>query len=191
MSEPPANRWADVSRHFFAAKPLDAASRHRYLDHVCDGADKTLRREVEALLAADGRAGEFMTGPVVGPYRLEQPLGSGGMGDVFRAVDTRLGRAVAVKFSRDGFDARFSESRQALDQLIAEYGTTAPISIGTAYSWTGDSDSAFTWLKRAYAQRDTSLPRGLQVTSALKPLRGDARYAALLRKMGLPNPGQR
>ena len=141
MSEVPANRWADVSRHFYAARPLDPASRRRYLDEVC-GADDTLRREVETLLEADQRAGEFMAGPaaagaaltdrshardeararlapgtLLGPYRLEHHLDGGGMGDVFRGVDTRLGRAVAVKFSLGGFDARFTREARTISAL--------------------------------------------------------------------------
>ena len=126
MSEPPANRWADISRYFYAARQLDPVLRRHYLDDVCGGADETLRREVEALLAADERSGGFMAGPaqahfkpgtLVGPYRLEHSLGRGGMGEVFRAVDTRLGRPVAVKFSLGGFAERFTREARTISAL--------------------------------------------------------------------------
>ena len=44
-------------------------------------------------------------GTVVGVYRIEAPLGEGGMGTVYRASDTRLNRTVAIKFISDAFDA--------------------------------------------------------------------------------------
>jgi serine/threonine protein kinase/Tol biopolymer transport system component len=67
-------------------------------------ADPELRREVEALLAADNPARtETMLGAglQIGPYRVDAPLGEGGMGVVFRAHDTKLNRPVAIKFLSD------------------------------------------------------------------------------------------
>ncbi|HTP35322.1 MAG TPA: hypothetical protein VMJ75_24265 [Candidatus Acidoferrales bacterium] len=46
-----------------------------------------------------------------GPYRIESKLGEGGMGDVFRPLHTRLGRAVAIKTTREQFSARFERAR--------------------------------------------------------------------------------
>jgi tetratricopeptide (TPR) repeat protein len=100
-------------------------------------ADPELRREVESLLAR--RAGaEFLERPAVqnapqlledstlsgigvgatlGPYRIEARLGAGGMGEVFRAVDTRLGRAVAIKITREQFSNRFHREARAISSL--------------------------------------------------------------------------
>jgi serine/threonine protein kinase/tetratricopeptide (TPR) repeat protein len=53
----------------------------------------------------------------LGPYRIEGKLGEGGMGEVFRAVDTRLGRAVAVKTTHERFSARFGREARAISSL--------------------------------------------------------------------------
>jgi serine/threonine protein kinase len=95
-----------------------------------------LRREVESLLAQpdsakilDGRALENATelgdltvtmvtnGACLGPYRIESKLGEGGMGEVYRAVDTRLGRAVAIKIAHERFSARFEREARAISSL--------------------------------------------------------------------------
>ena len=53
------------------------------------------------------------------------------------------------------------------------------------YAWEGDKDRAFQWLDRAYRQRDGGLTY-VRADPILASLRSDPRYAALLRKMGLP-----
>ncbi len=99
--------------------------------------DPELRREVESL-SADRTGGEFLDRPAIqnapncwtdstvtalapgaclGPYRIESKLGEGGMGEVFRAVDTRLGRAVAIKITREQFNARFEREARAISSL--------------------------------------------------------------------------
>src|ERR1700685_3007132 len=79
-------------------------------------ADPALRREVESLLARQDESlptldPSTMTvgyaGIRLGPYQVESKLGEGGMGEVFRAVDTRLGRAVAIKVVDSRFIGRF------------------------------------------------------------------------------------
>jgi serine/threonine protein kinase len=82
-----------------AAREKQTGERSEFLESACAG-DEALRREVEAALAneATGTTQMLVTvGKRLGPYELEARLGAGGMGEVFRATDTRLHRAVAIK----------------------------------------------------------------------------------------------
>ena len=128
-----------VKEVFLAAlEREDRAVRETYLRETC-GTDEALRRQVEALLSQHEQAGSFLDGPpadlsltveqpateerpgmVVGPYKLLQQLGEGGMGTVFMAEQTHpVQRKVALKLIRPGMDsrqvlARFEAERQAL-----------------------------------------------------------------------------
>jgi tetratricopeptide (TPR) repeat protein/serine/threonine protein kinase len=132
---------------FMAALPIaDAAERSAYLDRACAG-DAALRQRVEALLAASAQAGSFLQQPaadlrattdvshpgpatgsdpvagpgtIIGPYKLLEPIGEGGMGTVWMAQQTEpVKRLVALKLIKAGMDsrqviARFEAERQAL-----------------------------------------------------------------------------
>ena len=56
-------------------------------------------------------------GTRLGPYEIAAQIGSGGMGEVYRAIDTRLNRSVAIKVSHDEFDERFAREARAIAQL--------------------------------------------------------------------------
>jgi eukaryotic-like serine/threonine-protein kinase len=116
------------------------AERASYLDQAC-AADPPLRQKVEALLAAYQQAGSFLEagpaggagtldqpvteplGTVIGPYKLLQQIGEGGMGTVFMAEQTNpVQRKVALKVIKAGLDsrqviARFEAERQALAMM--------------------------------------------------------------------------
>ena len=56
-------------------------------------------------------------GTDLGPYRVEAPIGAGGMGTVYRARDTRLGREVAIKVSDEQFYERFEREARPVAAL--------------------------------------------------------------------------
>ena len=57
------------------------------------------------------------TGAKLGPYEIVEPIGAGGMGEVYSAVDTRLSRRVAIKVSLQPFTARFEREGRAVAAL--------------------------------------------------------------------------
>jgi Tol biopolymer transport system component len=111
-------RWRQIEALYQAALGRTSAEREALLA----GVDPELRREAEALLAqentvADSTLTMVGVGAQLGPYKIEASIGKGGMGEVFRAVDTRLGRKVAIKVSSKQFDAHFEREARAISAL--------------------------------------------------------------------------
>jgi len=127
-------RWQQIESLFQQALERDPAERNAWLREACQG-DSDLRREVASLLAnhqaaADSKpwaaaaAAKLIDGPVslepgqcLGPYRIESFLAAGGMGEVYRATDTRLNRTVAVKLSAGRFSERFEREARVIASL--------------------------------------------------------------------------
>jgi TolB-like protein/DNA-binding winged helix-turn-helix (wHTH) protein/TPR repeat protein len=80
---------------------------------------------------------------------------------------------------------REKESDAALSELITKYHASCAYQIAAIYAFRNQSDEAFEWLDRAYAQRDGGLI-GTKVDPSLKNLHGDPRFAAFLKKLNLP-----
>jgi TolB-like protein/DNA-binding winged helix-turn-helix (wHTH) protein len=81
---------------------------------------------------------------------------------------------------------REKESDAALSELIAKYHSGSEYVIAGVYAFRQESDEAFKWLDRAYVQRNSGLIL-TRVDPLLKNLRHDPRFAALLKKLNLPN----
>jgi Tol biopolymer transport system component len=140
----PSDRWRQVSRICAGALARETAERAAFLQEACAG-DDALRREVESLLANESQAAAFLTTPAgaaaaqlmtqenpqgfdlagwqLGSYKILAPLGRGGMGEVYRARDAKLGRDVAIKILPRAFTSdperltRFEREARVLASL--------------------------------------------------------------------------
>ena len=138
--------WERVRILFHEALDQPPEDRAAFLQRECAG-DDDLRREVESLLAAERAAGQFLEAPAyrakddaraappttlaagerIGDFEVVAALGSGGMGEVFRARDLELHREVALKllprpFARDPQRlARFERESRILASLSHPY----------------------------------------------------------------------
>jgi serine/threonine protein kinase len=128
------DRWRAINEIVHAALSRDATARQAFVAEAC-GDDPSLRVDVEALLAACDQTasvdGAVIPAPVIelapgtrlGPYRIEALIGAGGMGEVYRASDTRLDRLVAIKIlpphlrSLAHLQFRFDREARAISQL--------------------------------------------------------------------------
>ena len=130
-------RYRQIIELFKATSGRDPNARPQFLAEACAG-DNDLQQEVEAMLSADAQPGGFLEqtpgdlaadllddptaihpgpGTLLGPYQIERLLAAGGMARVFQAVDTRLGRKVAIKLCPEQFSGRFRREARAISLL--------------------------------------------------------------------------
>ena len=132
-------RWHQVTEMFHAARAVAPESRRQFLAQRC-GEDTMLRGHVEAMLEAHDSDGPFDERPLIasvsltqsqsaayedmalpagtrlGPYEILSVLGAGGMGEVYRAHDSRLSRDVAIKT----LPSTFADNAERLERFGRE-----------------------------------------------------------------------
>jgi len=138
-------RWRKVEELYRSAQQREPDQRSLFLSEACRG-DNELKREVELLLAKDAPgdpalrdtaiwtstptalrdppARRLQPGSKLGPYTLTAVIGAGGMGEVFQALDPRLGRNVAIKVLPE----HLSQDPQALARFEFEAKAIAALS---------------------------------------------------------------
>ncbi len=130
-------RYRQIKSILHAALELDPAEQAAFLEKTCRD-DPELQAEVRSLLDHDRNSADFLEKPAVGaaeaafrlkpgsrlgPYEIVEPIGAGGMGEVYRAHDPRFGRDVAIKLLPAAFAndearlARFEREARAAGSL--------------------------------------------------------------------------
>src|SRR6266850_244449 len=136
-------RWHRIKELFESALERPPEERYAFLDHACAG-DEFLRKEVESLITAHEQTGSFIDSPAyelgaelltedqaetlvgqgIAHYEILSPLGSGGMGEVYLAQDTRLGRKIALKL----LPAHFTTDKDRLRRFEQEAHAASTLS---------------------------------------------------------------
>jgi serine/threonine protein kinase len=129
-------RLVQIEELYHSALEYEPAKRAAFLADAC-GDDSDLIHEVSSLLAQDNSGGPMerpmiqvaagllsdsskkplTPGTELGPYRIVSRIGEGGMGCVYKASDTRLGRSVAIKTVNEEFSSRFQREAKAISAL--------------------------------------------------------------------------
>ena len=139
-------RWQRARQVLNEALEREPDARGRFLAEACSG-DESLRQEVEALVVAHEQAGSFLDVPVVKPgrphadvrlvagtklglYEVGALIGAGGMGEVYQATDSRLGRSVAIKLLPAAF-AQEAERVVRFDGV--PHDVTSLVSLGASH----------------------------------------------------------
>src|SRR6201988_63252 len=137
-------RWLQIKEIFNSALTVAPENRPDFLSNAC-GADQRLREEDESLLASHERHGSLIDSPAykaaaamladgldltasqhIGHYEIISKIGEGGMGEVYLARDTTLGRNVALKFLPSEFTASTDRVRRFQLEALAASGLNQP-----------------------------------------------------------------
>jgi eukaryotic-like serine/threonine-protein kinase len=153
-------RWQQIDKLFEQALEKEFGQRASFLDEACAG-DNELRREVESLLRYENQGQKLLDQPALqvvagklaaespslvgqrlGPYQILGRLGAGGMGEVYKARDTRLNRTVAIKVLPRHLSER-ADLRQRFAQEAKAASALNHPNIITVHDIAGDNGRAF------------------------------------------------
>jgi serine/threonine protein kinase len=177
-------RWQRIETLYHSALEHEPAQRFSFLDQAC-GSDRELRREVESLLAqhasrdgpldrpaldtgAEPTQTQLAIGSQLGPYKISGSLGAGGMGQVYKARDTRLGREVAIKILSERFSDRFEREARAVAALNHQHICTL-YDVGPNYLVMElvEGETLAERLKKGAPSMEQTLQFGIQIAEAL------------------------
>jgi serine/threonine protein kinase len=139
-----SEQWQHLDKLFHSVLEREPAERSAFLDEACAG-DESLRQQVEVLLRAHEEAGSFIerpafeveaqsvaddqesaVGQTIGHYKIISILGVGGMGEVYKAQDARLGRMIALKLLPANFTRDADRVRRFQQEARAASGLNHP-----------------------------------------------------------------
>jgi TolB-like protein/DNA-binding winged helix-turn-helix (wHTH) protein/Flp pilus assembly protein TadD len=160
-----AHSWAGLGEMEFRAGKLDEA-------------------EADLKKAREFRPDDFLSSVFLSEIYVMQGRPQNALPEIERLGYPKIGLFLyAIAYHALG---RKKQSDAALEELIAKYQTINPYWIAEVYAFRNEPDEAFEWLDRAYAKHDDGLIY-TKVEPLLKSLHSDPRFAALLKKLNLPN----
>jgi len=139
------DNWHRVKEIFVDVLRQKPADRSRFIEERCSG-DMGLQADVESLLSSHNSSESFLESPAVGEvaevlaaetsklkdgdflkhYRIIKQIGAGGMGEVYLASDTKLGRKVALKILSESFESGQSNLKRFFLEAKAASGLNHP-----------------------------------------------------------------
>jgi len=179
-------RWKQIDELFQAVIEQPPSERSALLDAAC-GDDKALRDEIDSMISLQKQAESFLevpafeassalvcataftslSGQVIGPYRIERPLGVGGMGEVYLAEHIKLEKKVAIKFLPPYLQTDEAAKRRLLREAQAAAKLEHP-GICAVYEVNDETDQGFIVMQyvdgETLADRIKSRPLDLRET---------------------------
>ena len=194
-------RWQEIERLYNSALAVESGQRESFLKHACAG-DESLQREVEQLLASQSRIERFIESPALEVaakilakdrtksnaanlvdqtlthYHLVEKIGGGGMGDVYRARDDRLGRDVAVKVLPAEFVTDPERKKRFIQEAKAASALNHP-NIITVHEIANDHDVDFIVMEYVAGQTldQVDRPQGIETAGGVELRDPDCRGA--------------
>src|SRR6516165_10769970 len=181
------SRFQTIEEIFLGALDQEPEKIGPFLDTACAN-DEDLRREVEMLLASDQRAGHFiegltvglatkiienrqahsLVGQTIGHYKISEPIGTGGMGEVYLATDVVAGRKAALKLLPLQFTADAERLKRFQQEARAVVGLNHP-NILTVYEIGEDQSIHYiaSELIEGETLRDRLARRPMQLSEAI------------------------